>query len=61
MAFVAPGVAGVTSSEGQTIPSVVVSRGGLLSGKHLNGMPDDLVHAMAATLDAAAAEMEVCV
>lgn len=58
MAFVAPGVA---TTEGQTISSMVVSRGCLLSGERLGGMPDGLVRAMAATLDGAAAEMEVCV
>ena len=60
MAFVAPGVADGATSEDQTIPSMVVSRGGLLSGECLGGMPDGLVHAMTATLNAAAAEMEVC-
>lgn len=60
MAFVAPGVAGAATSEDQIIPSMVIGRGGLLSGDRLGGMPDDLVRAMAATLNAAAAEMEVC-
>ena len=68
MAFVAPGVP-TSDGHGQTIPSSIVStavsngasRQGLLSDEHLGGMPDELVRAMAATLNAAAAEIEVCV
>lgn len=58
MRFVAPDMA---SGDRQSISSVVVPRGSAaFSSEELKGLPDTLVRAMADTLDAAAAEMEVC-
>lgn len=57
ISFVTPEMAG---SEAQAVSSAVVLPGGVFSPERLRGMPDELVYAMAAALQEAAAEMEVC-
>lgn len=47
------------SPDGPAVPSMVVRPGGAFSPEMLRKMPDDLILAMAAALNDAAAEMEV--
>lgn len=55
--FVAPEMA---TGEAQAVSSTVVRPGGVFPQERLRGMPDELVYAMAAALQDAAVEMEVC-
>lgn len=56
MKFVAPEIA---TGESQAFSSMVVPPGGMFSQERLRHMPDELIYAMAAALNAAAVEMEV--
>lgn len=54
MTWIAPGVG---TSEGEKLPSVVVPDGSV--SEETSGLPDELIRAMATTLNTVAAEMEV--
>lgn len=56
MKFVAPEMA---TGESQPFSSTIVPPGGMFPQERLRGMPDELIYAMAAALNDAAAEMEV--
>lgn len=56
MKFVAPEMA---TGESQPFSSMIVPPGGMFPQERLRGMPDELIYAMAAALNDAAAEMEV--